>query len=253
MFQSMPVYFSQCIFDVTFQKLFRVPLVNKALIAYFFISFLQYFSKVVNSNQLVTNKALIKRWMVFYLAQYRNLFHDSVKQPSFAFSQLFLSDQIDFFLFLFIVSTFAYVDHGVKLGYHDGTFSYCTKFASCQLVNKMTKGVIIFLFPFDLLNGQLQLALNFAHEKIVDHDIVRWVIQFVSYLHDPKPVVHERSAIQQVHGLEHTDESTLVALQLWPHEIADPKNQQIDILVSFFSQDVLPCFEKMMNQHIRVA
>ena len=77
----------------------------------------------------------------------------------------------------------------------------------------MTESIIIFLLALRLLNGQLQLALNFPVEKIVDHDIVGRVIQFIFDPDDSEPIAHERSAIKKVHSFQHTQEGILAALK----------------------------------------
>ena len=54
----------------------------------------------------------------------------------------------------------------------------------------MAEGVVIFLFAFGLLNGELEFALNFSHEKVVDNNIVSWLIKFIPDLHYFEFVLH---------------------------------------------------------------
>ena len=63
----------------------------------------------------------------------------------------------------------------------------------------MTKGIIIFLFAFGLLDGELKLTLNFSHEKVVDNNIVGWFIKFIPDLHDFKFILHWFLTIKKIH------------------------------------------------------
>ena len=117
----------------------------------------------------------------------------------------------------------------------------------------MTESIIIFLLALRLLNGQLQLALNFPVEKIVDHDIVGRVIQFIFDPDDSEAIAHERSAVKKVHRFQHTQEGVLAALEFRSHQIAHPENKQIYILITLLGQYVLSCFEQVMDKHIGVT
>jgi hypothetical protein len=64
------------------------------------------------------------------------------------------------------------IEEGIELVRHYGTFSQRSKLPPGQLVDKVTKGIIPFLFALGLLDGQLELALYLAHEEVVDHNIV---------------------------------------------------------------------------------
>ena len=76
------------------------------------------------------------------------------------------------------------------MGDHDGAFSNRAKNTSSKLIDKMAEGVVIFLFAFGLLNGELEFALNFSHEKVVDNNIVSWLIKFIPDLHYFEFVLH---------------------------------------------------------------
>ena len=63
----------------------------------------------------------------------------------------------------------------------------------------MAEGVVIFLLAFGFLDGELEFALNFSHEKIVDNNVVGWLIKFIPDLHDFKFVLHRLLAIKKIH------------------------------------------------------
>lgn len=79
-------------------------------------------------------------------------------------------------LFFCIIWPFRSSDHGVKLRYHDDTFSQTAKLSSGQFVDEVTEGVIGFLFVFEILGWKLQLALNFPHKQIVYDDVACRII-----------------------------------------------------------------------------
>ena len=58
-------------------------------------------------------------------------------------------------------------------------YSLTHKEHQSKFIDKMTESVIIFFFASRLLNGKLKLTLNFAHEKIINHNIVSRVIKLV--------------------------------------------------------------------------
>jgi hypothetical protein len=64
------------------------------------------------------------------------------------------------------------IEEGIELVRHYGTFSQRSKPPPGQLVDKVIKVIIPFLFALGLLDGQLELALYLAHEEVVDHNIV---------------------------------------------------------------------------------
>lgn len=113
--------------------------------------------------------------------------------------------------------------HRVQLRYHDCTLSYSPKFSPRQLVNKVTEGVVVLRFTLRLLDGQLQLALHSAHEKIVHHDVVGRVVEFVLNPHQLELPLHGFAVIEQIHGFEETNETAFAALQFGPHQVTYSK------------------------------
>ena len=78
----------------------------------------------------------------------------------------------------------------------------------------MAEGIVIFLFSFWLLNGELQQARNLSHEKIVDDDVIGRVTQLVFNPSQFELPLHALVLVEEVHSLEDVDKPTLAALQL---------------------------------------
>ena len=97
--------------------------------------------------------------------------------------------------------------------YHDSAFGNGSKLPSGELIDKVTKSIVIFFLALHILNRKLKLTFYFSHKNIVDHDVVGRVIQFVLDPDNPETVVHERTTIHEVHSLQNTDEGVLVALE----------------------------------------
>ena len=112
-------------------------------------------------------------------------------------------------------------DHGVKLRNHDGAFSNWPEFSPGQLIDKMAECIIAFLLSFRLLNGELEFALNFPHEEVVDHNVVGRIVQFVLDSDQSEFALHALILIEKIDRLQQADEPTLGALQFRSHDIAD--------------------------------
>lgn len=113
---------------------------------------------------------------------------------------------------LLVIGAFRGTDHRVQLTHHNGTLSYGSKFPPSELVDKVTEGIVVFLFSFGLLNGQLQLTLDFSHEEIVDHDVVGRVIQLVFDPDQLELPLHRLTLIEKVERFKQSDETALGAL-----------------------------------------
>ena len=137
---------------------------------------------------------------------------------------LLLHNNTDRLIFLLVVIIFAGKYHRIKLRNHDSTLCNRSKFSPCQFIDKMTKSIVIFFFSFGLLNGELKLTLNFAHKKIVDHNIIGRFIKFVFDSDEFKFALHGLIPIKYVHCFKDVDESWLIAFVVGSNQIADPKN-----------------------------
>ena len=100
------------------------------------------------------------------------------------------------------------------MGDHDGAIDNRSEFASNEFINKMTEGVIIFLFTFGFLDGKLELALHFSHEKVVYHDVVGWIIKFILDSDQFEFAAHQLAVVKEVHRFQQTDEGAFGALKL---------------------------------------
>ena len=175
----MPWYFFQQRFQISLQQFLGIFLLQKTLITQLQLRFLYNSAETFNSDQLITDRTLKKGRIDTLLPPYSyfGFPNQTLKQATFAISLfLLLPDQTNSLLLLFVVSTFACIDHGIQLGYHDGTFRNSPKFPSSKLINKMTESIIIFLLALCLLNRQLQLTLHFPVEKIIDHNVIGRII-----------------------------------------------------------------------------
>jgi hypothetical protein len=62
------------------------------------------------------------------------------------------------------------------------------------------------------------------------------------------------AAVQEVHGLEQTDEGTLAAHQLASQYVAHTEDDQIQVMGPvIISLNPMACFEEMVNEDIGVA
>ena len=93
----------------------------------------------------------------------------------------------------------------------------------------MTEGVVALLLSTRLLNRQLKLALNFSHEKVVDHDVVGRLVKFVLDSDQLELALHALAVfmVQSIHRFQKIDEATLTALILRSQQVADVKSNQI--------------------------
>ena len=88
----------------------------------------------------------------------------------------------------------------------------------------MAESIIMLLFSFYILNGQLKLTLDFSHEKIVDDDIICRLIEFVPDFYNFEFIMHRLFTVHQVHSVKHTDECALPTLVFRSHQITDSKH-----------------------------
>jgi len=65
------------------------------------------------------------------------------------------------------------------LGDDSGALSKYTEFTSCKFIKEMCEAVIVELFSRNVLYRHLEFALYFAHEEVVDEDVVVTRVQFV--------------------------------------------------------------------------
>ena len=175
----MPWYFFQQCFQISFQQFLWIFLLQKTLITQLQLRFFNNSTETFDGDQLVADRTLKKRGVDTLLPPYSyfGFPHQTLEKTTLAISLFFfLPYQTNSFLLLLIVSTFACIDHGIQLGYHDGTFRNSPKFPSSKLINKMTESIIIFLLALCLLNRQLQLTLHFPVEKIIDHNVIGRII-----------------------------------------------------------------------------
>ena len=105
---------------------------------------------------------------------------------------------------------------------------------------KWLEGIVIFLFSFWLLNGELQLARNLSHEEVVDDDITGRVIQFVFDPGQFELSLHALVLVEEVHSFEDVDKGTLAALQFRPHDVPDLESHQVDIDVVMMGSFYIP-------------
>ena len=166
---------------------------------------------------------------------------------------IFIQWYFDVFLSLCIIELFAGCYHGVKLRNHDSAFSNGSEFPSGQFIQKVTEGIVIFLFSFWLLNGELQLTRNLSHEEIVDNDVVSRIVQLVFDPGQFELPLHALVLIKEVHSLEDVDKSTLAALQLRPHDVPDLESHQVDIEIVMMGVLLYSHFQQRMNQTVDVA
>ena len=146
--------------------------------------------------------------------------------------------------------------HRVQLRYHNSAFSNRPKAPSCEFVDKVTEGVVVFLFLVHVLNRKLQLALNFPHEEIVYHDVVGRFIQLVLDSHQLELPDHIFAFIKNVHSSQQADESALAALVLGSHQVADFEADQVHIFFCadtiFERRDLTPRLQQVMNKNVCV-
>ena len=88
----------------------------------------------------------------------------------------------------------------------------------------MTESIVIFLFSLGFLSWQLQLALDFSHEKVIDHNIVGRVIKFIFDSNEFKFIMHWLPIVKDVHSFEYINEAAFTALQLGSHQVTNFKN-----------------------------
>jgi hypothetical protein len=65
------------------------------------------------------------------------------------------------------------------LGNDDATLRKNSKYASCQLVDEMAKGVVVLLSLPQLLDRQLKLAFHLAQEYIVYYDVFVFLVKLI--------------------------------------------------------------------------
>ena len=106
--------------------------------------------------------------------------------------------QSGWFLFLRIVGAFAGSNHGIKLRNDESTVWDGPKVASSELIDVVTKHIIILFLPFGLVNWKLQLALNSSHEKVVNHNIIGWLVKFVSDPSQLKLSSHDLVVVKKI-------------------------------------------------------
>ena len=117
----------------------------------------------------------------------------------------------------------------------------------------MTKDIVIFLFSFGFLDGELQLALNFPHKQVVDDNIVSWIVKFIFYSYQSKLTSHSLTTIKHIHCSKNAYKAALATLQFRTKNVAYFKDHQIYILVFLVCIYVLTGFQKVMNENIGVT
>ena len=103
------------------------------------------------------------------------------------------------------------------------------------------------------MNWKLQLTLHSPHKKVVNHNIIRWLVKFVSDPSQFKLSSHDLVVVKKIQSFKNVDESALSALKFWSQKVVYSEDQEIDVLGAFVSQNILACFEQVMDQKIGVA
>ena len=117
----------------------------------------------------------------------------------------------------------------------------------------MAEGVIAFLLSFGLLNGELEFALNFPHEEVVDHNVVGRIVQFVLDSDQSEFALHALILIEKIDRLQQADEPTLGALQFRSHYIADSEWNEINALSLFVSPYMFSSKNQVMDENIEIT
>lgn len=73
--------------------------------------------------------------------------------------------------------------HGVELRDNGGTLCQGPVLAPGEFVEEVAEGEVVFFLAGYLLDGELELALDSAHEEVVDDDVVGGGVQLVLYSH----------------------------------------------------------------------
>lgn len=92
-------------------------------------------------------------------------------------SLLFL--QLLALLWLVEHSTGRTIHNRIVLCNNDWALCNGSKFSSCKFIYKMAEIIVIFLFGLNLLDGKLELALDFPKEHVVNKNIIVFLIKFV--------------------------------------------------------------------------
>lgn len=135
------------------------------------------------------------------------------------------------FFFKVIVAS-AGNNHRVELRDHDSTLCEGPKLPSCQLIHKVAEDIIVLFLALRLLNGQLQLALDFPHEEVVDDNVVGRGIKLIFYSYKFELAFHAVAAVEHVHRPQQTDKLCFSALELGAHEVGNSEDDQIEVMVS---------------------
>jgi hypothetical protein len=143
-------------------------------------------------------------------------------------------------------------DHGVQLRQHDGALGDRPELAPYQFVDEVAHVVVVLLLALGLLDVQLQLALDPAHEEVVDHDVVSRVVQLVLDAHQLEEPPHLGAVVEVVHGVEQADEAALRALQFRPQQVAHPERHQVYVVPTFICRYFLSCPEEVVDEGVDV-
>lgn len=77
----------------------------------------------------------------------------------------------------------------------------------------------------DVLNRHLKLALQFAHKKVVNENIIVLGIQFILYSDQLKQWLFVVVGLfKDVHSLQETNEAGFIAMYLRSHQISNFKD-----------------------------
>lgn len=95
----------------------------------------------------------------------------------------------------------------------------------------MREGIVLLFFALQLLGEELELALELAVEEKVDEDVV---VLFVELVLDSDELeegtVLALLLVEHVEGVQELDAGGFVEVHPRPHEVADSKGDQVDVL-----------------------
>lgn len=155
--------------------------------------------------------------------------------------------------FLCIDSAWRNCEEWVQLACHDSALCQNTELSPSEFVYKVAEGVVSLLLTLGLLNRELEFTLNFTHKEVVDDDVVRGGVQLVLDPHQLELVLHLWTAVEEVHGLQKTDETVFGTLKLAPQEIAHFKDNQVDVCEGIFSANSPTCFQEVVDEGVSVS
>ena len=99
------------------------------------------------------------------------------------------------------------------LGDDGGALGQGSELAPGEFVDEVAEVVVVLLLAAQILDGDLQLALDLSHEHVVDEHVVVPAVQLILDPHQLEEV-SVVILIQTVEGVEQSDEARLAALDL---------------------------------------